>query len=108
VKKFSISGILSALLIIGLGLSNPSQRHYQESIVAEFEKFHGGISISVDQLLEMGHGNRNSFFLFSTYQYEMGNIGVKYWGIAGQVFFIKSYRAAGSEVESSQGIDKMV
>lgn len=107
-SKLSISGILSALLIIGLGLSNPSQRNYQESIVSEFGQFHGGMTLSVDQLVEMGHGNRNSFFLFSTYQYEMGNIGVKYWGIAGQVFFIKSYRKDDSEVVPSEEQGEMV
>lgn len=106
--KLSISGILLALLIIGLGLSNPSTRNYQQNIVAEFGHFHGGMSISVDQLIEMGHGNRNSFFVLSTYQYEMDNIGVKYWGIAGQIFFVKSYRTDGSKIEDKEGEEKLV
>ena len=107
-KKLSISAVIIGLLIIGLGLSNPTQRQYQESIVAEFGQFHGGMSLSVEQLLKLGHGNRDSFFLFSTYQYEMGNIGVKYWGIAGQIFFIKSYRTDGSEIDTEEGAGKMV
>jgi len=104
-KKLSISGIVVALIIIGLGLSNPSQEQFQESIVKEFGQFHGGMTLTVDQLIEMGHGSRDSFFVFSTYQYEMGNIGVKYWGIAGQTFFIKSYQKKGSEFgkESREG-----
>ena len=107
-RKLSISGIISGLLILVLALSNPSQGDYQQRIVYEFGQFHGGMSITVDQLIEMGHGSRDSFFLFSTYQYEMGNIGVKYWGIAGQSFFIKSYRTDGSEFESLEGEGKMV
>jgi len=107
-KKLSLSGIIVVVIILALAFSNPSQRKYQEQIVAEFGQFHGGMSISVDQLLELGHGNRESFFLFSTYQYEMGNIGVKYWGVAGFTFFVKSYRTDGRINEATDEQGEMV
>ena len=99
--------LITCVALIGLTLSNPSQEKFQKKLVDDFGQFHGGVSLSIDQIMSLGHGNRNSFFIFSTYQYEMGNIGVKYWGIAGQTIFIKSFRKDEQQKEQTESLDSV-
>ena len=87
--KYSLILLIALLAMI---FSNPSQEDYQERLSIDFGAFHGGMQLSAEQIVAMGHGNRNSYLLFSTYQFQLGTIGVQYWGIAGMTFFSRSFK----------------
>ncbi|MEQ8908859.1 MAG: hypothetical protein RIC95_06685 [Vicingaceae bacterium] len=86
-----------------LFISNPSQNSYQERLAKDFGQSHAGAKFSLLDLNKMGHSKHQSFLLFSTYQYEFGTIGVRYWGILGQTFFAGSYRK--TEIEKTENTE---
>jgi len=80
------------LLLLFLALSNPLRKDYLRRLQQDYGNLHAGMSLSEVQLLQMGEAQRRSFIIFSTFEYQFGNIGVRYWGVAGRVFFFESYR----------------
>lgn len=93
--------------LIFLLMSNPTLEHYQEKLVTDFGQFHGGMQLTSEQIQSLGSGNRNSFLLFSTYEFKMGNIGVKYWGIAGQTIFIKSFKENEQQEKETKNLESV-
>lgn len=61
-----------------------------DRIAADYGQVHGGIKMNAKMLVEMGECEYESHFLYSTYHYRFGTIGVAYVGIGGQVFFVGS------------------
>jgi len=74
-------------------LSNPSEQKFLESVASNYSSQHGGMEMSVSQLIKMGESERNSYLIFSTYSYEFGTIGVEYFGMAYMTFYLGSYKS---------------
>lgn len=58
----------------------------------EYGAIHGGMHFTPAQLLKMGTSQRQSYLIFSTYEYQFGSIGVRYVGFLFSVFHLGSYR----------------
>ncbi len=82
----------SLVLLLALAVSNPEEHQFLERVAIDYGKLHGGMELSIKELIHMGESNRTSYFIFSVYSYKFGNIGVKYFGIALTTFFWGSYR----------------
>jgi hypothetical protein len=75
-----------------MAVSNPSEQKFLEKVSSEYGAVHGGASFSTADLLQMGESRRQSYLIFSTYEYEFGTIGVRYFGFLFSVFHMESYR----------------
>jgi len=80
------------ILFLVLALSNPSEQKFLKSMATKYGTLHGGMKMTISQLAELGESNKDSYLIYSIYTYEFGNIGVRYFGIAGMTFFIRSYK----------------
>ena len=87
--------VVITLLLVGflstLVITNPPESRYLAKIAADYGSGHTGSMMAIEQLQELGSGERTSYGLFSTYRYEFGNVGVSYLGIATYVIQINSY-----------------
>lgn len=87
-------------------LTNPSEDDFLNKVSMDYGAMHGGMRFSSDDLLMMGESHRVNYLFFSTYQYEFGTIGVRYFGFASSTFQIESFRKEGEE--SSKGEEIIV
>jgi hypothetical protein len=79
------------LILIGiLVLTNPNRRDYLEEIADDFGSIHAGMELKASQLEMMGSVSHSSFLIFSTFQYQFGSIGVRYWGFGTMIFYLGS------------------
>ncbi len=81
---------VSGLFLIALVLSNPSERSYLNKIGEEYGSIHHGMKFTPGQLLAIGSGDRMNFIFLSNYEYEFGNVSVKYFGVCGMIFKMNS------------------
>lgn len=81
---FSIS-IVSLLLLF---LSNPSETNYLTRVSDDYAKHHHNMDLPTEILQHIGASHRTSYFLFSTYDYEFGNMKVFYFGIANSIHYL--------------------
>lgn len=91
-KRIIRPGIVVLMGIVFMALSNPSEEKFLNRVSSEYGAVHGGMSFSNADLLQMGESRRQSYFIFSTYEYEFGTIGVRYVGFLFSVFHVESYR----------------
>lgn len=91
-KRIIRPGIVIIIGIILMVVSNPSEQKFLEKVSSEYGAVHGGASFSAADLLQMGESRRQSYLIFSTYEYEFGAIGVRYFGFLFSVFHMESYR----------------
>jgi len=92
VKRIIRPGIVIIIGIIFMAVSNPSEQKFLEKVSSEYGAVHGGANFSTADLLQMGESRRQSYLIFSTYEYEFGTIGVRYVGFLFSVFHVESYR----------------
>jgi len=95
-------GIVIIIGIVFMAVGNPSEPKFLNKVSAEYGSVHGGMTFSNAELLQMGESHRQSYFIFSTYEYEFGTIGVRYFGFIFSVFYVESYRkdeSAGNKEE---------
>lgn len=97
-SKAVILIILSGIILI-LFILRPEEQAYKERIATDYGLAHHGLQIGIEMLEEIGQGQYQNYYLFSTYTYQYGNIGVAYYGLAGYVFFLQSYPADLKEEE---------
>jgi hypothetical protein len=91
-KQIIRPGIVIIIGIIFMALSNPSEQKFLDKVSAEYGAVHDGTSFSHADLLQMGESRCQSYFIFSTYEYEFGTIGVRYVGFLFSIFNMESYR----------------
>lgn len=87
-SKIKIFLVVSVVML--LMFTNPSERQFLERVSLDYGSNHYGVVIDHDLLLEMGKSDRASFFIFSKFSYQYGNISVTYFGIANSIFFMDS------------------
>lgn len=85
-------GLILIILILVLAIGNPREDRYLNEISNHYGHMHGGMQFSPAELLEMGESHRESYLIFSTYEYRFGSIGVKYLGVGFGVFYMGSFR----------------
>jgi len=93
---------LFLVLLLFLFVTNPSESTFLEKVSTDYGQIHAGMNIGVNDLKEMGMSKRSSYLLFSMYQYQFGNIGVRYLGIAANTFFLGTYKV---NTQSDRHID---
>jgi len=91
-KRIIRPGIVIIIGIIFMAVSNPSEEKFLNKVSMEYGAVHGGMHFTPAQLLKMGTSQRQSYLLFSTYEYQFGSIGVRYVGFLFSVFHVESYR----------------
>lgn len=75
-----------------MALTNPSEEKFLTRVSQDYGAVHGGMQFSAAELQSMGESQRQSYFLFSRYDYRFGAIGVRYVGFMFSVFYVESYR----------------
>lgn len=88
------------LIIAVLVFTRPTEDHFLKRISSDYGQLHGGIGITEEMLNEMGESDYQSYFLYSTYHYRFGTIGVAYVGIGGQIFYLGSTDHHGSRIDT--------
>ncbi|MCZ4410597.1 hypothetical protein O3Q51_17405 [Cryomorphaceae bacterium 1068] len=91
-KRIIRPGIVLLMGIVFMALSNPSEEKFLNKVSQKYGAVHGGTNFTNADLLQMGESRRQSYFIFSTYEYEFGTIGVRYVGFLFSVFHVESYR----------------
>jgi hypothetical protein len=97
-------GIVILMGIIFMALSNPSEEKFLMRIAVEYGAVHGGAHFNTAELRAMGESRRQSYFIFSTYEYEFGTIGVRYVGFLFSIFHIESYLKKTEPVDEDEGV----
>ena len=81
--------ILVVLLVAAfLGLSNPSEETYLARVSNDYTQYHINQEIPVEVLQHIGRSHRSTYLLFSTYDYQFGNVKVFYFGIANNIYYV--------------------
>jgi hypothetical protein len=75
-----------------LAITNPSEASFVNRLQKDYGNQHSGMSLTQDQLMSMGNSRYSSFLFFSQYEYQFGNIGVRYLGIGSFIIPLNSYR----------------
>ena len=96
--------LLIALLLL-LGYTNPQEDEYLEKIAKDYNLDFHGEGLAVQLLQESGDGQYQNYILFSSYNYQFGNSGVAYFGLADKLFFINSYFIEPIEEPSQREIE---
>jgi hypothetical protein len=91
-KRIIRPGIVIIVGVIFMAVSNPSEEKFLNKVSQEYGAAHGGMGFSSAELLQMGESRRQSYLIFSIYEYEFGTIGVRYVGFLFSVFHVESYR----------------
>lgn len=104
IKRLVRPGIVIFVALIVMAIGNPSEEEFLKTVSSEYGAVHGGMGFSTAELLAMGESRRQSYFLFSTYEYEFGTIGVRYVGFLFSVFHIESYRKEATPEEDEEGV----
>ena len=84
--------VFLALAILLWG--NPSERIFIQKVSDDFGQMHGGMRIELNDLLKIGDSSYRSYYLFSLYSYQFGNIQVNYFGLAFVTFYLGSEGAS--------------
>lgn len=82
--------ILAAMILGMLILGNPTEGQFLRRVTRDFGSIHHGMKLTTTQLKAMGESDHRSFFLFSLYDYQFGNIRVSYLGIAFYQYYLGS------------------
>lgn len=90
---FRLTILCLILIALSLVVSNPPEEKFLNEVATDYGQIHGKLKLNREQLLELGESERSSYLIFSFYHYEFGTIGVQYFGIAGKIFYLKSYKA---------------
>ena len=83
--------IFFALVAVFLFITNPDETDFLQEVSKDYGAVHTGMQLGVNDLLQIGTSQHDPSFLWSTYRYEMGDIGVRYFGIGSMIFFQESY-----------------
>lgn len=78
--------IIIAVLILG----SPSEESMLLELQNDFGAIHPGVSLSTQELKQIGKSSYSSYLVCSSYSYSFGTIQVKYFGIAFMKFYMGS------------------
>lgn len=73
-----------------LFISNPSESTYLSRVSEDYAQFHHNKEITMKILEQIGQSNRTTYLLFSTYDYQFGNVRVFYVGVANSIYYLGS------------------
>ncbi|HKK39086.1 MAG TPA: hypothetical protein VJ949_06695 [Cryomorphaceae bacterium] len=97
-------GIILLMGVIFLAVTNPSEEKFLHKVSADYGAIHGGMHFTPAQLLEMGSSQRQSWLIFSTYEYQFGTIGVRYVGFLFSVIHVESFREEKKSKSDEEGV----
>lgn len=89
-KKFLHPFFFFLAILLILILSNPGEGAFIKRISQDYGSLHHGLTITPEQLKAIGEGVRTNYIFWSKYDYQFGNIGVRYYGIFGLIYFHSS------------------
>jgi len=89
-KRLNVILIITALIGLFLAITNPSEDSFYSRLQQDYGSAHSGFNLSKSQLLEMGNSQYASYFFFSKFSYQFGNIGVHYVGIGSFIIPLES------------------
>lgn len=99
VKKITL--ILFSLFVAFLILSNPSEESFMKAVATDYGRIHNSQPLTAQMLRHLGKSSRQSYILFSRYDYQFGSIGVSYFGIGNMIFFTGSHGDTSKETFST-------
>lgn len=86
IKSFLLKS--ACIASIALWLSNPAEFTYLEKVSKEYSKHHHRAEISNEVLKQIGESKRVNYILFSTFEYNFGEMNFYYVGFASYVYFM--------------------
>ena len=93
-KSFVYSTLIVVIAaLITLLITNPSESKFLNRVSHDYGAVHKRQTLNKQALLMIGESHRKSYYLFSTYSYQFGNIKVDYVGIANTTIYMGSNAA---------------
>lgn len=90
--RIHLIALVLLVVLVVLSFSNPTESTYLSRVSDDYKQHHINYDIPAEVLQVVGKSNRSTYLLFSTYDYQFGNIKVFYFGVANHIFYVGTKR----------------